>query len=655
MTTSSPQELLAKFDLHPRSTEPGRYYVTCPKCSAKRSTKAHQEAKCLGITIDDSGACWGCSHCGWTGPPRSNGQAGDIVATYDYRDEAGDLLFQKVRKAPKDFLLRRPDGHGGWIWSVKDVRKVIYRLPEVIEAIASEHTVLCVEGEKDVNNLWAIGIPATCNPDGASEPDKKPKWYSEYSEQLRGADIVVIPDNDPSGYAHAEITVKMSLGMVKRVRYLDLAKHWPECPKGGDVSDWLAAGHTREQLDALIDAAPPWERGADNYRPDDISKNQKPTIKSVIKTAAELRTMTFAPLKYIVPGLIVEGLVLLAGKPKVKKSWMALDIALSVAEGHFCLGDRRCQQGDVLYLALEDGDRRLQRRIKKLLPTFGSEWPDRFHYTTQWLRADQGGVEEIDQWCDGHPDARLIVIDILAKFRAPSRGKNNAYEQDYEALLKLQELATRRSITILVIHHTRKGESEDPAEEISGTLGLSGSADAFLVLKRTNSGATLVGRGRDLEDVDLALQFSNETCRWTILGAASEIHRSAERGRILAALEGALDGLSPSEVADITGLTRTNSRQLLIRMAKGNKILKTGRGRYFHPSVTPPVTSVTLSPSAIKPNETERYTDEKSDSDKVTAVTGGTLPHVLIPGGHEPRADFNYPELPAFLDRRARP
>ena len=107
-----------------------------------------------------------------------------------------------------------------------------------------------------------------------------------------------------------------------------------------------------------------------------------------IQTAAALRTKTFAPLKYIVPGLIVEGLVLLAGKPKVRKSWMALDTSLATAAGRICLGDRKPQQGAVLYLGLEDGERRLQRRIDKLLPTFGAEWPEGFMYETKWPRAD---------------------------------------------------------------------------------------------------------------------------------------------------------------------------------------------------------------------------------------------------------------------------
>jgi hypothetical protein len=305
----------------------------------------------------------------------------------------------------------------------------------------------------------------------------------------------------------------------------------------------------------------------------------------VIATAAALRTKTFAPLKYIVPDLIVEGLVLLAGRPKVGKSWISLDVGLAVAAGSYCLGDRKPEQGDVLGLFLEDGDRRLQRRITKLLPTFRGEWPQRFHYATQWPRADQGGVEAIESWCGRSPSARLVVIDVLQKFRAPSTNKN-AYEQDYAALSKLQELATRRSITVLVLTHTRKGESDDPVEEISGTLGLAGCADAFLVLKRTSAGASLIGRGRDTEDVDLAVAFSRETCRWTILGQAAEVHQSDERGRVLAALEGADLGLSVAEIIAAAQLrSRTAADKLLFRMAKDGKIEKIKRGLYGLPGI----------------------------------------------------------------------
>ncbi len=302
-----------------------------------------------------------------------------------------------------------------------------------------------------------------------------------------------------------------------------------------------------------------------------------------VKTAAALQTMEFPQLKFTVPDLIVEGCVLLAGKPKVRKSWFAYDVGLSVASGRYCLGGKKCAQGDVLYLALEDGDRRLQRRGRKLLPTFNDKWPERFHYQTRWPRANEGGIEAIEEWCEAHPDVRLVVIDVLARFRPPSTSKN-AYEQDYQAVSQLQELAARRSITILVVHHTRKGAAEDPVEEISGTLGLGGGVDAFLILKRTGSGATLIGRGRDMEDIDLAMQFNDETCRWTILGQAADVQRSEQRGRVLVALEGATEGLPTSQIISHAHLTsRAAADVLLSDMAKNGQIERVKRGVYGLP------------------------------------------------------------------------
>jgi hypothetical protein len=261
----TPQDLLNANGITLESYAPGRYYTTCKKCSRNRS-KAHQKAKCLGVTIKGDAVHWGCNHCNWTGPEKgsgkTNGQGGELAATYDYRDTDGVVLFQKVRNPPGSktrFFMRRPDGHGGWINNTKGVdTKLLYRIDEVNEAIALGRRIAIVEGEKDANNLWAIGIPATCNAHGASEPDKKPKWTSKHSEQLCSADIVVFNDNDPPGIAHADVTCRLSDGVAQRVCRLDLKPHWPNMPEGNDVSDWLDAGHSREDLDALIAKAPDW-------------------------------------------------------------------------------------------------------------------------------------------------------------------------------------------------------------------------------------------------------------------------------------------------------------------------------------------------------------------------------------------------------------
>jgi Protein of unknown function (DUF3631) len=262
-------ELLQRYKIVLVSTAPGRCYTTCPKCSAKRSV-AHQKQKVLGVTIGSDGkVSWGCNHCGWTGPEKGSGinsKAADGLTTYDYVDCAGKLLFQKVRKPPGSpgdrFFVQRPDGRGGWIKNLKDVPtpRPLYRWPEILAAMKEDREIAIAEGEKDCSVLWRLDIPATCNFDGTSDviknPNAKPKWKPEYSEALRGARIIVLNDNDPPGYAHAATICRLSLGVAKRIRRLDLAPHWPEIPKGGDVSDYLAAGHTVAQLEDLIAAAP---------------------------------------------------------------------------------------------------------------------------------------------------------------------------------------------------------------------------------------------------------------------------------------------------------------------------------------------------------------------------------------------------------------
>lgn len=166
-----------------------------------------------------------------------------IAATYDYTDESGNLLFQVVRYEPKDFIQRRPDGKGGWIWKMKGVRFVPYNLPELIKA---EQVFVC-EGEKDCLNLKAIGLTVTCNPMGAE------KWRSEYNKHFTGKNVAIIPDNDKPGNAHALDVAKNLIKIANSVKVVSL----PDLPDKGDVSDWIetkkASGIPDQQIkDDLI-------------------------------------------------------------------------------------------------------------------------------------------------------------------------------------------------------------------------------------------------------------------------------------------------------------------------------------------------------------------------------------------------------------------
>jgi putative DNA primase/helicase len=179
-----------------------------------------------------------------------------IEATYDYRDEAGALLFQVVRlHSPKEFPQRRPDGAGGWMWNVKGVRRVLYRLPELLAE--REAAVFVVEGEKDADRLRGLGLVATTNPGGAG------KWRDEYNESLRGRKVVILPDNDDAGRKHVEQVARSVHRVASEVRVLDL----PGLPEKGDVSDWLAAGGTAEQLLELAEATPLWAAKTEQAEP----------------------------------------------------------------------------------------------------------------------------------------------------------------------------------------------------------------------------------------------------------------------------------------------------------------------------------------------------------------------------------------------------
>jgi putative DNA primase/helicase len=173
-----------------------------------------------------------------------------IIETYDYVGPGGELRFQVCRFEPKDFRQRRPNGKGGWIWNMKGVEHTLYRQAEIIEAIASNHIVAIVEGERDVNNLAAVGVIATCNAGGAG------KWRAEYNEVFRGADVILVPDNDDAGRGHVHRIGTALSGVAERLRILAL----PDLPLKGDASDWLAAGGTREQWDDLVRQAPDWQQ-----------------------------------------------------------------------------------------------------------------------------------------------------------------------------------------------------------------------------------------------------------------------------------------------------------------------------------------------------------------------------------------------------------
>ena len=296
--------------------------------------------------------------------------------------------------------------------------------------------------------------------------------------------------------------------------------------------------------------------------------------------------MRFKPISWIIPDIIAaEGVTLLCSKPKFGKSWLVYDLCIAATADRYTLGEKKPMQGDVLYLALEDSKRRLQRRMTKLLPSFQGNWPEKLIMTTEWRRLHEGGLDDIRDWHErtkakgGKPI--MVAIDVLAKVRKPT-GNKPVYESDYDALTGLHRLAHELGIAIVVVHHTRKMASDDLMETVNGSYGITGAVDTVIVMADKAGGAVLDIRGRDVEAAEFAIQFSKDACRWTILGTAADVHQSEQRKAIIAALVDNGEPMRIGELMAATWMKRNPLELLLSKMVKAQSIKRTGFGRYAH-------------------------------------------------------------------------
>jgi RecA-family ATPase len=299
--------------------------------------------------------------------------------------------------------------------------------------------------------------------------------------------------------------------------------------------------------------------------------------------------MEFPPLEYVIPGYVVEGLTVLAGKPKLGKSWWCYDAGIAVATGGKAMGAIDCEQGDVLYLALEDNRRRVQDRLLTLCPARKVQGINlkRLTVRTATPRIDTGLLAQLDKWRLGCERPRLIIIDVFLKVRPPRKKGEDPYSADYDAVTPLQRYASEHRLAIVLVTHTRKMAADDPLEAVSGTNGVTGAADAVLVLNRDAKGTTLYGRGRDIEEIETAMRF--DAGRWSILGDADEVRKSNERRKIVAVLKENGEPLGPKAIADLTGMKAANVRRLVGKMVKSGEITQPELGLYTVPFSKPDI------------------------------------------------------------------
>lgn len=297
------------------------------------------------------------------------------------------------------------------------------------------------------------------------------------------------------------------------------------------------------------------------------------------KSAADLMGRSFAPLRWTIADLLPEGCYLLAARPKIGKSWLGLQFGVAVTEAGYALG-KKAEGGAVLYLALEDNERRLQARLAKHeIGQFGDI--DQFYYETAWPRIDAGGAEMLEQWLAAHPDARLVVIDTLEKIRPERLRGGSVYADDYAATQALKALSDKYKVSILIIAHNKKGKAEtgDPLELISGSMGLSGGCDGALVIERPRGSETakLYVIGRDIEDEPedgYVIRFDRPTCKWEMVGNAVALGASAAQQSVLDAIRAAGQPQTAAQVGKDTRRGVQAARHIINRLVAAGKLVE---------------------------------------------------------------------------------
>lgn len=313
----------------------------------------------------------------------------------------------------------------------------------------------------------------------------------------------------------------------------------------------------------------------------DYERRSASSPRFTMISTSDLLALDFPPIRWVVPGYVPEGLSILAGRQKLGKTWLAMDWGIAVACGGYAMGSIACEQGDVLYVDLENGHRRIQSRINLLLPGERNR-PDltRLLWVKDAPNLDKGFIDAMEDWRCSVPNPRLVVIDVLKRIKPGGKPGQNAYESDYDAMAPLQRWATEKRVAVVCLHHTRKGGADDPLEALSGSNGLSACADTTLLLDRDANGITLYVRGRDVEEKESAMKFA--AGMWSITGDAANVRRSEQRTVILEFLRDNPSPITPSDLALALDWNSNNTKQLLFQMARKGEVVRQ-KGAYSLP------------------------------------------------------------------------
>lgn len=471
--------------------------------------------------------------------------AAQVVGTYPYHDERGNVLFEVCRLLPKRFLQRRTDQHGYMVWNVRGTRRVLYRLPHLTKTAP----LFITEGEKKADRLVQLGLSATTCPGGAG------KWDAAYDEQLRAAgirEVVVLPDNDEPGERHANSVAAACLnnGITVQIVRLD------NLPPKGDIIDWLDAGHTKDALDILVAMTPPTTSVASGR------------VCELFTPLKDFLAEPDAAHAWLVDNrLAVGGFSMLVAKPKVGKSTTARHLCLAVARGEPWLG-HATTAGRVLYFAPEEKRDDVRAHFRLM----GANDEDVLFLISQ---SPDDAFDQLSRELRSRPTA-LVVIDSLQRVL---KVKNlNDYSEVTEKVDPYLFLARETETHILLCHHMGKGERIG-ADGILGSTALYGSVDTVLMMRDEGGKRVMSSSQRKGGDLDeTVVVYDPATGFVTAAGPAKQMREEAVAKEILEFLGTCTGGADETQIREsVTGRTQLVVRVLQSLLREG-RVLRVGKG-----------------------------------------------------------------------------
>jgi len=450
-----------------------------------------------------------------------------LAKQYDYYDSDGVLRYQVQRFEPKTFRQRRPDDKGGWLYNLQGVEALPYNLVGMMQN--PDAPVFIVEGEKCAERLNQLGLVATTNHGGSKN------WKPELNQYFKGRNVIVLPDNDAAGKAHADVVISQLYGTANAIKRVDL----PGDDKD-DVVDWLFKGGDVKQLHELVKATPPIAVEPEPAEPED-----KP---DVFETYSLDYLKNMPPVEWLVDGLLTaHGFAVLYGAPGIGKSFMSIDIALSVAYGT-TWHDKVTKQGAVLYIAAE-GVGGLGKRVKAWQAHYDTHGVTDFHVLPMAVKIlEAPDLEKLLRTIDNFGvQFSMIVIDTVARTLA-STGSD---ENDATAMGQFGEMCgviqRHAGCAVLAVHHSGK----DAARGMRGSSSLLGLSDTVLAMTASEALLTLkVEKQKDAEPAQDAtyeltpIQLIDDSSAILMPTEAAEKKRGAKLSeRQLIALQALRNGL----------------------------------------------------------------------------------------------------------------